>query len=191
MFWMKNMMKSFIGMDYERGLNLLKDYVEDGEVHSQLNFLGESQYAGCNYIGIERKCSIAESPKFMEADFTKLMTYSHNTEGFRPHEAFCTYHKWDVVKGRAHYTAGVPYNQLPADVPSEFLKGKVPACKVHTVEHVGPYQHLGNAWSALISMQRNKEIKPLKKVHPFETYGNSPKDTAPNDLISRIHFPVR
>jgi len=42
MFWMKKMMTTYIGMDYDRGLNLLKDYVEDGEVHSKLNFLGES-----------------------------------------------------------------------------------------------------------------------------------------------------
>lgn len=52
MFWMKNMMQTYIGMDYERGLNLLKDYAEDGEVHSKLNFIGESDYDSCEYIYI-------------------------------------------------------------------------------------------------------------------------------------------
>jgi hypothetical protein len=37
MFWMKNMMEGFIGMDYERGLNMLKDYIEEGEVKSKLD----------------------------------------------------------------------------------------------------------------------------------------------------------
>jgi len=40
-------------------------------------------------------------------------------------------------------------------------------------------------------MIRNKEIKIEKGYHPFETYGNSPKDTHPNELISRIHFAIK
>lgn len=44
MFWMKKMMMGFIGMDYERGLNLLKDFVEEGEVYSKLEFIGEESF---------------------------------------------------------------------------------------------------------------------------------------------------
>ena len=36
MFFMKNMMEAFVGMDYERGLNLLKDYVAVSYTHLTL-----------------------------------------------------------------------------------------------------------------------------------------------------------
>jgi hypothetical protein len=39
-FFLKGMMTSLIGMDYERGLRMLKDYVETGSVPSTLEFPG-------------------------------------------------------------------------------------------------------------------------------------------------------
>ena len=191
MFWMKKIMETYVGMDYDRGLNLLKDYAEDGKVHSKLNFLGESQYAGCNYIYIKEKCTIDEMPISMQKNFEDLMPYAHKTEGMRPHDAICIYHKFDAVNDICEYTAGVPYDELPSDLPSHYKLGKQEATKIYTLEHVGPYTHLGNAWSTLQNMIRSKELKIVKNYHPFETYGNSPKDTHPYELISRIHFAVK
>lgn len=51
MFFMKKMMETFVGMDYDRGLRLLKDVVEDGEVHSKLDIEGKGEYPGGKYIG--------------------------------------------------------------------------------------------------------------------------------------------
>ena len=38
LFWMKEQMQVFVGMDYNRGLLLLKDLVENGKAHSQTRF---------------------------------------------------------------------------------------------------------------------------------------------------------
>jgi len=40
-------------------------------------------------------------------------------------------------------------------------------------------------------MNRNKEIKGRKDIYPFETYLNSPEDTDPKELITRINFAVK
>jgi len=191
MFWMKKSMEAFVGHDYERGLNLLKDYAQDGKVHSQINHLGISEYPGCDYVAYKRSCSMDEMPKKMEADFTKLMTWAHHEKHVRAQDAFCIYHKFDMVKKVVEYTAGVPYDLLPEEQPEGTFNSVMPKTKIYSVEHVGPYEHLGNAWSTLYTMHRNKEFKPVKAIHPFETYGNSPKDTAPKDLITRIHFAVK
>ncbi len=191
MFWMKKMMETYIGMDYDRGLNLLSDYAQDGKVHSKLNFLGESQYKGCNYIYIKEECTITGMPESMKKNFEDLMPYAYKNKGMRPHEAFCIYHKFDAVKDICIYTATVPYDELPVDFPSHYKLGKHESAKLYTLEHIGPYEHLGNAWSTLQTMIRSKELKIVKNYHPFETYGNSPKDTHPHDLISRIHFAVK
>ncbi|MGK0317049.1 MAG: putative transcriptional regulator YdeE/uncharacterized protein YndB with AHSA1/START domain [Saprospiraceae bacterium] len=191
MFWMKKMMTAFVGNDYERGLNLLKNYVEDGKVHSELNWIGESQYPGCNYLGIRRTCSIAEMPKLMETDFIKLMVYARSTDSADISGTFNQYHKFDFVKQIVDYTAGVPFKNIPDDAPSEFLRGSLAPTKLYTLEHKGPYEHLGNAWTTMYTMHRNKEINIKKGYHPFETYGNSPKDTDPKNLITYINFALK
>lgn len=191
MWWMRKSMEAYIGNDYERGLSLLSDYVTDGEIHSQLNEQGRSQLPATKWVGISRTMDLSDAPVQMEKDFQALMPYAHKTEGLRAHEAFCIYHKWDMVKGHAAWTAAVPCDNVPSDLPTGWTVGERPACTVETLEHKGPYHHIGNAWATMANRIRNKEFKPAKGLHPFETYGNSPTNTAPNDLISRIHFPVR
>lgn len=191
MFWMKKMMLAFIGNDYERGLNLLKDYAEDGKVHSKLNWLGESQYPGCDFVGIKRNTTIEEMPKMMQADFENLIEYSKGLEGADMTRAFSMYHKFDFVKKIVSYTAGIPAAYIPSDLPSNIFSGKIPATKLYTIEHIGPYEHMGNAWTTIHAMHRNKEIKGRKDIHPFETYGNSPVNTDPKELISYVNFAVK
>lgn len=190
MFWMKNMMQTFVGMDYERGLRLLKDYVEDGEVHSKLNFLGTSDYPGCEYIGITRNCNLDEMGNLMKKDFEELMPWAVS-KGLDHRKGFSIYHKFDPIKNVCSYTAGIAFDERPSDIPAKYKVSKMEPTTIYTIEHVGPYEHLGNAWSTMQNMIRGKEVKPIKGYHPFETYGNSPKDTAPNDLVTRVNFAVR
>ena len=191
MFWMKKMMTAYVGNDYERGLNLLKDYVEDGKIHSKLDWKGKSHYPGCDYLGIRRTCSIEEMPKHMEADFTRLMTFARSTVSANIAGAFNQYHKFDFVKNIVDYTAGVPFENIPSGAPADFLRGSLAPTKLYTIEHTGPYHHLGNAWATMYTMHRNKEIKIKKGYHPFETYGNSPKNTYSKDLITYINFALK
>ena len=150
MFFMKNIMETFVGMDYERGLNLLKDYVEDGEVHSKLNFIGEHDYAGCDYVGIKRECSLDAMPNHMKEDFERLGPWAAKN-GLNPAKMFNIYHKFDPMKGICHYTAAVPITDNSLKYPNDFICGTHAPTKLYILEHVGPYHHLGNAWSTIHS----------------------------------------
>lgn len=190
MFWMKKMMVTFVGMDYERGLNLLKDYAEDGEVHSRLEFTGESDYAGGPYIGIKKTIAMDEIETQMTDDFNRLSEWAaDNSDNAK--DLICIYHDFNPVKNRIAYTAAVVCKQMPETIPSGTVSGTQNAARVTSVTHVGPYHHLGNVWSTLHNMMRQKEFKPQKGYHPFELYENSPLDTAPNDLRTRVNFAVR
>jgi len=190
MFFMKNMMETFIGMDYERGLHLLKDYAEDGHVHSKLNFIGTHDYAGTDYIGLPRHCTQDDMPSLMAQDFKRLSQWAKDNN-LNAQNMFSIYHKFDVFKGQCHYTAALPLTAEPDLVPDDFITGRQDAAQIYTLEHIGPYHHLGNAWSTLHNMIRGKEIKPIKNYPPFETYLNSPEDTPPNDLITHINFAIK
>ncbi|MEL7144827.1 MAG: SRPBCC family protein [Bacteroidota bacterium] len=191
MFWMKKSMEAFVGADYDRGLALLKDYVEDGEVHSALDFKGMENFGGCQYVGIKTDSTIASVGPDMERDFTALKEFFSDHSSLISGKDFSIYHKWDIVKGKVSYTAGVPVHSVPSDIPANMVTGTIPQTKVHTVAHTGPYEHLGNAWSAQYNIERSKEFKLNKKIHPFETYLNDPADVAANELVTEIHFPAK
>jgi len=192
MFWMKKSMVAFIGSDYERGLAMLKEYVESGEVKSKLEFKGVEQYPGHQYVGIQRATSQTKMGDDMKADFEQLGAYLAEHPDLAIDRMFSIYHKWDMVKQQVAYTAGFPVKEIPSDLPAGFTTGSIPATSVYTLRHAGAYEHLGNAWSTLYMMQRNKEFKSVKGIHPFETYLNSPqevKDTS--ELLTEIHFAVQ
>ncbi len=191
MFMMKKMMVEMIGNDYTRGMNLLKDYVEDGKVHSKLVFHGERSIEGGSYVGIKREMSMDDATKKMGKDFEQLGALAAKTESANMEKAFCIYHKWDFVGKKAVYTAGLPVDGTVDDLPEGANMYLMPATKVYQIEHIGPYEHLGNAWSAAYSVMRNKEFKYNKKLHPFETYGNSPQNTDPKELRTFINFPMK
>ena len=192
MFFLKKMMQAFVGTDFSRGLNMLKDYIEDGKVHSQLEFVGMQEYAGCQYVGIRSECSMEEMAESMRNNFEKLMEYfMAEQQEIMDGNPFSIYHKWNLVKGRVSYTAAVPVKSIPKDVPAGTMQGKVPSTKIHVVRHTGAYIHAGNPWSAQMSMERAKKFKRNKSIHPMEVYLNSPKNTAPKDLITEVWMSVK
>lgn len=191
MFWMKSMMERLIGMDYDRGLLMLKDYLEKGKVEAKLEFLGEGLYPGCSYVGVKSECTLDNIGEVMEADFKKLATFAQENSEVVTHEWFSVYHKFDFNKNKVIYTSGVGVKSKVAKLSSEFFEGSLPSTKVQTVRHIGRYELSGNAWSAIMSMERAKEFKQNKKIPPMEFYRNSPMDTEPKDLISDICMPVK
>ena len=191
LLWMKKSMEAFVGSDYERGLQMLKEYIETGAVSSKLDFRGESNFTGCQYIGINTTTTIAQNGTQMGTDYSKLWSFISDQKIRPTGPAFSIYHKFDLVKRMVNYTACIPVPEIPADLPSGFISGKIPATKVYTLRHIGSYLHLGNAWTTMHTMLRNKEFKAIKGIHPFESYINLPGEVPDHDLITDIHFAIK
>jgi uncharacterized protein YndB with AHSA1/START domain/predicted transcriptional regulator YdeE len=196
MLFMKNMMTTMIGMDYERGLTMLKDYAESGSVPSRIVERGESAYPGCKYVGISTECPLSEIGPRMSADFDKLREWQASAGIRAAADPFTTYRKWELAKGRVSYTCGIPVETLPANLPASLETGEIPQLKTYVLEHVGPYRHLGNAWSAGMQMGRGKEFRPSKAHAPFEVYplaadGGLPSGDSDEATRTEIRFAVR
>ncbi|MGB1448944.1 MAG: SRPBCC family protein [Flavobacteriaceae bacterium] len=192
LFWMKKQMEVFVGMDYDRGLAMLKDLVETGKTNSTLEFKGVQPFHATKYIGIKTSCAFSKIAENMGRDFGAMMPYlmQHHQDKMSGH-ALSIYHKVDVVKDTVTYTAAHPVSEVPADLPSEYHQGELPEFSAYTIRHTGPYHHIGNAWSAGMMHQRAKKFQPTRKIVPMEVMYNSPMNTAPEDLISEILFPVK
>ncbi|MBO6794117.1 MAG: hypothetical protein JJ895_09405 [Balneolaceae bacterium] len=190
MFWMKKMMEGFVGRDYERGLNLLKDYIEKGEVESKLEFNGVQSFPGANYVGIKRTCPIAEIGVVMPADFDALSKHFESA-GIEVAGAFGIYHDWNMRKMECTYTACLGVKTAVDTLPANLFNGSILATNIHVVRHVGAYTHIGGAWSAQMNMQRGKEFASKKGIHPFEWYHNMPGEVPEKDLITDICFAAK
>ncbi len=190
-FFMKKMMEVYIGMDFERGLRMLKEYCEDGKAHSRIEFTGEEKQEAIHYVAIETECTKETMAKKMQEDFPKLFGYIGENELEMTGVFFTQYLKWNMKRNRIVYRTGAGVKSLPDKVSETIIKGTIPACKVYTLEHFGPYHHLGNAWSTLYTMQRTKDFKINKAIYPFETYHNKPGEVPNYELHTKIHFPIK
>jgi hypothetical protein len=190
MFFMKKMMEAWIGMDYQRGLHMLKDLVETGSVPCTLNWPGVRIHEGHDYVGIRTRCSIDDIGTSMEADFNALGNYCAELTLAEGHKPFSIYHKWDLLKGICEYTSGVPVSEIPATLKEGFISGTHPEMDVYPIEMTGAYHHLGNAWSVGMMHARAKCFKQSKRLHPFEVYETMPGEVQESDLRTTICFPV-
>jgi len=191
LFFMKNMMAAFVEMDYQRGLNMLKDYLETGAVPSKLEFLGRQSFPGFRYVGVQANCSDEDIGETMQATMKRVKALLKEGNIQTSGDAFSVYHKFDPVKKIAIFTAGYPVAAPPARLPDGLIMGEVPPTPVYSIQHTGPYRHLGNVWSAGMMHARAKVFRQNKKIACFETYGNEPDDTPENELVTTVHMPAK
>lgn len=190
MFWMKKAMETYIGMDYGRGLKMLKEELEEGKVKSELEFVGKSNFEGFNYIGVRTNATFSEIDKAMEKDFTNLQGYIADNNIEPIGVPFSEYQKFNIVKDKVVYVAGFPVKEKPENLPNNFFYGSLPRTNMYTVRHKGKYDHLGNAWSTIMMMERNKEFKKNKKANPIEIYLNDPLNNPSEELMVDISMPI-
>lgn len=181
MFFMVSTMEAMIGMDYERGLKLLKEYVETGKVSSNTTIVGVVDVPATPYAGVSAASQLADISNSMEGSMAKVLQISEGkmTDTF----SGTVYNDMNIKTQHCEYTAFVPVAESDAT-------GNIPACRALKVVHTGSYQHLGNAWATINTYQRHNKFKQNKKVAPFEFYINNPDNTPAEDLITEIYMPV-
>lgn len=189
LFWMKKAMVASISMDYDRGLRMLKDELELGQVPSQLKFAGFESVDGFEYVGLSGTCSLAEISERMGVDMQKASALAKDAGLGIAGAPVCFYSKFDMSKGVTKYTVGLPV-KAESPCPPGLEKGEVPAFKAYAIHHTGPYRHLGNAWAAGMMHQRAKLFSANKAIPPFEVYLNDPCVEPEENLSSAVYFPA-
>ncbi|MBA2113343.1 SRPBCC family protein [Bremerella alba] len=190
MFWMTGMMKGFIGMDYERGLKMLKEWIETGTIHSKTNVLGIEEVGPIHMAGVRRLSSLKDIGGTMQGAINEMMNlYSqHNLpcEG----QLMAVYHKFNIGKQTCDFTVGKLLSSRDIEVPAPLEKWSCPQTRAFCVEHLGDYNHLGNGWSAANQHVRYKKLKP-HNCSAFEIYENNPDETPIDQLRTKIYLPLK
>ena len=190
MFWMTEKMKTYIGMDYERGLHMLKEYLETGSVASYVIIEGVVPMQEQDYAGIPRTCAIEELGEVMKKDFEALYAFMEENGLSMDRIPFSIYNTFDMFKKESNYIACIPLEESIA-IPEGWVRGKVERKNALKTIHTGSYLHLGNAWSTAMSFARMKKMKTASKPVGYEYYPNNPYDTPQAKLITEIFLPLR
>lgn len=190
LFWMKKTMVAAISMDYDRGLRMLKDHVEKGEVPSKLEFLGVTSIESFDYIAVKNSCNIVDISKTLGDDMKRIASALKESGVETQGAPVCFYDKFEVSKGRTSYTVALPVDSAAA-CPAGFEKGSLPKLQVYGVRHTGPYRHLANAWGAGMMHSQAKVFPPSKAYPPFEVYENDPCEVSEDEIVATVYLPAK
>lgn len=188
LFFMKKMMTAFVGSDYERGLKMLKQYLETGEVTSTVDINGIKPQDGFYYVGYRKQCANDKISDEMGPAFQQLM----NTDIPQPDLCLTIVNKYDMIKQHCDLIAAVAYHNEPDfALPSGMVSGHVPAHEALEVVHNGSYEFLPNGWSTLMNNLQFNKLKANKKIKEYEVYLNDPKVVPAAELKTAIYAPLR
>lgn len=190
MFWMKQMMQNMVGMDFDRGLKMLKDLSEKGHVPCELELEKSASFKSKHFIGYSTTSPMGKMSNVMSEKIPMIQTFIKENNLVANGEMVSIYHKWDMKNMTTTFTTGAFVESIPENLAPGMESGKIENSSVNLVRLIGDYEHLANAWSMQMMMQRNMEFKHNKKQDPFEVYKNSPFNTASEELITEVMFPI-
>ncbi|MCW3806574.1 SRPBCC family protein [Plebeiibacterium marinum] len=188
--FMTKMMEPMVGMDYERGLKMIKDYAEKGYVASDIKIDGIVDCPSFKYVGEKVACELDEVGSTMPKVFGNLKTMA-DERGLDYNRALSLYHEFDFFTKKCVYTAAVPV-MGEVTVPEPWYQGEIPSVKAVKITFKGDYEHLGNAWSAGMSYMQVHKLSESKEVVPFEVYINDPKVVADErQWVTEVYMPIK
>ncbi|MGI9470930.1 MAG: SRPBCC family protein [Rubripirellula sp.] len=189
LFWMKSKMDVFIGMDYQRGLKMLRELIETSRVLSDVNIMGVEDVESKSLIGHSNTSSIDGISAAMETSIRSVTEKLTGSGACIDGEMISAYHPTDLKLGRFDFITGYALDHA-TPVPAGLDRCDLPAGRALHVRHTGSYDNLGNAWSGAYQFARYKKLK-IAKQDGYEIYRNDPNETDSADLITDIYLPLR
>lgn len=189
--FMTKMMEPWIGMDYERGLKMMKDMVEKGYVASNVEIIGLVDAPAIKFVGEKVNSTLNELGDSMEEVFTKLSERTAE-KSLAFDKAISIYHEYDFIKGTCEYTAAIIPVSSQEDWGSPYYAGEIPAVKALKIKFTGDYEHVGNAWAAGMSYMRTYKLSENKDIASYEVYITGPnQEPDERKWITEVYMPVK
>lgn len=191
MFWMTSIMTTLISMDYDRGLKMLKDWIETGEVLSTTTIRGVERVGPLQMAGIRRQCTLSEIGPTMKSVFEEVtaqfcqLDLPTNGGG-----AISVYLDANLKTQTFDFITGFLLPESFSGSVGTLTRWSIPQVNAFRIDHTGSYHHVGNAWSTGHKVARHRKLKQ-SKAGAFEIYRNDPEETAPADLKTEIYMPLK
>lgn len=189
LFFLKPILTSVIGMDYDRGLRMLKDLVDGGTIHSKTDTHGVKPVEGMTVAGLSKRCHLSEIGESMGKVMQTVKEKLTSAGMSEPQQWVSLYHDLNLKTQIMDFTTGV---KIPADSepPAGLVVKTVPPTQAFHVTHVGDYKHLGNAWFAAHQHLQATKRKANRKVPGVEIYSDGP-ETPAEERVTKLQIAVK
>ncbi|WP_161604773.1 SRPBCC family protein [Roseiconus nitratireducens] len=190
LFWMKSMMESLVGMDYDRGLRMAKALIETGSVDSETDVVGIEHLPHQRVVGLAAKTTLPNIGVSVSQTLTQTLKVFQEASLPCGGQWASVYHDLCLKTGRVSYTCGMIVSDT-METPSTLNQADLPGCEAMHVKHTGSYEFLGNAWFAAYQHLQAGKRKPNRKLSAWEVYEGDPAELAPEERITHVYIPVK
>lgn len=188
--FMTKMMEPLIGMDYERGLKMIKGLAEKGYVASKVEIIGVVDIPEIAYLGKAQRTTFEDlGPLMQKAMYDVWQEVEKNN--LKSTKGITLYTQFDIFNPELEFVAGGVLDEKI--VASEgFISSTIDAGKAVKVVFTGDYEYIGNAWSAGMSYMQGQKIMQSQDYAGYELYITNPMDEPDSrKWISEIYIPVK
>ncbi|PCH75621.1 MAG: AraC family transcriptional regulator [Flavobacteriaceae bacterium] len=188
--WMAESMDEKIGPMYDRGFELLEEYLQGKMNEHSVVYSGEVDYGGGFYVYLSTSCTFDQVPQKMEEMMPKIHKYVKENGIITSGYPFTVYHKWDEDNHTTMFSVGIPVRER-VKTNGTVLVGFQKRVKTAKFTSKGAYKYGGDAWMFGFKTLEEKGLKIPEGAEPFEVYLTSPMTTEnPADYVTEIYLPV-
>lgn len=179
--------------DFEKGLANLKKYVESNPTAAAI---GGKGYRLSEYvvettkpqaiIYITDSCSMDKISEKMGEMYGKLQAYLGKNKAESMGMPMAIWHNFD--RNNMVFEAAFP---VAKEMPSAdgIQSRTMPATKVLAVSHIGPYEAMEKSTEEIMAYMQKQGYEIAG--YEFDVYVNDPANVKPEELETRIHFPIK
>lgn len=188
--WMAASMDKQIGPMYERGFELLEEYLQEKMSEHSVSFNGEVDYGGGFYVYLSTSCTFDQVPQKMEEMMPKLHKYVGENSIVTSGNPFTIYHKWDEENKTTLFSVGIPVRER-VKTDGTVLVGFQKPIKTAKFTAKGDYKFSTEAWMFGFKTLEENGLKMHETAEPFEVYLTSPITMEnPADYVTEIYLPL-
>jgi ribosome-associated toxin RatA of RatAB toxin-antitoxin module/predicted transcriptional regulator YdeE len=175
---------------YDRGLELLEQYIlTELEKHS-FEAIGAVDYGGGFYLYQTVSCQIQEIEQKMNEMFPAIVAYMAKNNIEASGKPFTLNHKWDEQNNTAMFSACIPVKERVITT-GNVLTGYLKPQKTFKTIFKGDYKFANEAWEAAYNGLVAQGFTEIAGAEPFEFYVVGPNDSRnPAKWITEIYIPV-
>jgi uncharacterized membrane protein/predicted transcriptional regulator YdeE len=182
---------AILKVDIERGLKMLRELSENGQVNSEVFYKGIVSAPAITYIGRKNKSSMSDMIPKIKIQFLGLLVMSKQQK-IKVVQPMTVYYKFDFTNDNIEFSPSLKVKPEVKIKSKTFEKRKIESGKYIKVVYKGNYEHLLNGWMAAFIYAKKEKVK-ISKVKPaYELYqSNSKKEgLSSSSIISDIYLPV-
>lgn len=184
-------MDAEVGPMFERGLELLQNYViKEMKVFSIVS-TGAVDYGGGYYLFQTTSCKFDEVSSKMQEIFQNLNVFMQSNNIAAAGKPFNLNHKWDEAMQTAIFSCCIPIKERLITTDKTVQVGIMNPQRVFKTILTGHYDNSNQAWETAYKNLEIQGFKAAPKGEPFEVFITHPEEEPnPAKWITEIYIPI-